>query len=62
MDGNDPEQKSCVGPSLTSAAFSGKYPQVFIRQPDGQHTFVGDWDEFEGLLDSDWLPPEVRNL
>lgn len=34
--------------------------QVFLKDQDGNHEFVGDWNEFEGLLDSDGLPAEVR--
>ena len=33
--------------------------QVFIQDGNGAYAFVGDWDEFENLLDSDGLEPEV---
>ena len=33
--------------------------QVFIQDGNGAYAFVGDWDVFENLLDSDGLEPEV---
>ncbi len=59
VDGSDPEQKDVRGQLFELSGLRGKYPQVFLKDEGGQYSFVGDWDEFEGLLDSDALPPEV---
>eukprot|EP00802_Teleaulax_amphioxeia_P020668 Tamp_20962.p3 GENE.Tamp_20962~~Tamp_20962.p3 ORF type:complete len:126 (+),score=38.39 Tamp_20962:27-380(+) len=59
IDGSDPEQKDVRGQLFELSGLRGKYPQVFLKDEGGQYSFVGDWDEFEGLLDNDALPPEV---
>jgi hypothetical protein len=59
IDGMDPEHKETRAQLFDISGLRGKYPQVFIDNGDGAFTFVGDWDEFEGLLDADGLPPEV---
>lgn len=58
IDGMDPEQKEIRTQLFDISGLRGKYPQIFI-QKEGQYEFIGDWDEFEGLLDADGYPPEV---
>ena len=59
VDGSDAEQKELRSTLFNLSGLRGKYPQVFLQDAGGQYSFVADWDEFEGLLDSDGLPPNV---
>lgn len=59
IDGMDPEHKELRSQLFDLSGLRGKYPQVFIQNADGKHEFIGDWEEFEGLLDADGYPPEV---
>ena len=59
VDGSDPEQKDMRSTLFDISGLRGKYPQVFLQDAGNHYSFVGDWDEFEGLLDSDGLPPNV---
>ena len=59
VDGTDP---ACKARRSALFAISGKgavYPQFFLQLGDGEPTCVGDYEEFEGLVECDTMDAAV---
>jgi len=59
VDGVVPENKDVRSALFAASGKRGAYPQVFIKEADGKYTSVGDFDEVQGLTDTDALDKEI---
>lgn len=59
IDGSMAEVKEQRDKLFAVSEKRGKYPQCFIKDAKGDITFVGMWEEIEGMVECDSYPPEV---
>lgn len=59
VDGASADKLELRNKLFAVSSIRGKYPQLFIVQENGDHKFVGQWDEVESLVESDDIPAEV---
>jgi putative SOS response-associated peptidase YedK len=53
IDGADPENKELRGKLFQVSSVRAKYPQLFLRDGEGEFAFVGLWEHVRELNDAD---------